>query len=66
MCDTYNCGYLQQSTFYFNLVDFQSHTDRFPFPIFFTVKSPSVTQIGFSRKVHLKRAQCYAQIILSL
>ena len=29
-CDTYNCDYLQHSTFRFNLIDFQLNTD-FPF-----------------------------------
>ena len=27
MCDTYNCNYLKHSTFRFNLIDFQLHTD---------------------------------------
>ena len=27
MCDTYNCDYLQHSTFRFNLIDFQLDTD---------------------------------------
>ena len=27
MCDTYNCDYLQHSTFRFNLIDFQLNTD---------------------------------------
>ena len=36
MCDTYNCDYLDHSTFRFNLIDFQLNTD-FPsqFCIFF-------------------------------
>ena len=38
MCDTYTCGYLEHSTFRFNLIDFQLNTD-FPsqFCVFFFV-----------------------------
>ena len=36
MCDTYNCGYLQHSTFRFNLIDFQLNTDFPPqFSVFY-------------------------------
>ena len=51
MCDTYNCDYLKHSTFRYNLIDFLSPIQiSHPNFAFFTVKSPSVTQIGFSRK----------------
>ena len=46
LCDTYNCDYLKHSTFGFKFyIDFQLNTDfPFQFCVFFTVKSPSVTQ----------------------
>ena len=34
MCDTYNCGYLERSTFRPNLIDFHLNTD---FPSQFSV-----------------------------
>ena len=37
MCDTYNCDYLQHSTFRFNLIDFQLNAD---FPSQFWVFLP--------------------------
>ena len=51
MCDTYDFNYLKHSTFRFNLIDFQLNTD-FPskFCVFFTVKSPSVTQRSVSQE----------------
>ena len=68
MCDTYNCDYLQHSTFRFNLIDFPSQF------AFFTVKSLSVTQRSVSQENALKRAktrrlffaELLAQIILLL
>ena len=56
MCDIYNCDYLQHNTFCFNLIDFQLNRD-FPSQVcvFFTVKSPSVTQRLVSQeKCHKK------------
>ena len=70
MCDTYNCDYLQHSTFHFNLIDFQLNTD-FPsqFGIFY-----SKFKDWFLKKMLLKRAktrrlflaELQAQIILLL
>ena len=56
MCDTYNYDYLKYSTFRFNFIDFQIY--RFPFPIllFFTVKSPSVTQRSVSQENAYKKS----------
>ena len=50
MCDTYNCEYLPHTTFRFYIIDFQLNTD---FPsnfVFFTVKSPGVTQRSVSQE----------------
>ena len=55
MCDTYNCDYLQHSTFRFNLIDFQLNTG-FPSQ-FFTVKSPSVTQRPVSQENAFKKSK---------
>ena len=51
MCDTYNCDYLQHSTFRFNLIDFQLNTD-FPsqFCVFYCKITWRYSKIGFSRK----------------
>ena len=53
MCDTYNCDYLQHSTFRFSV------KYRFPSPIlrFFTVKSPSVTQRSVSQEYAVKKGK---------
>ena len=57
MCNTYNCDYLQQSTFRFNFIDFQLNTD-FPCQFcVFAVKSPSVTQRSVSQENAYKRAK---------
>ena len=56
MCDTYNCDYLQHSTFRFNLINFQLNTDFFSqFCIFFFVKTPSVTQRSVSQENAFKK-----------
>ena len=56
MCDTYNSDYLKHSTFRFNLIDFQLNTD-FPSQfVFFTVKSPSVTQRSVSQENAYKKS----------
>ena len=56
MCDTYNCDYLQHSTFCFNLIDFQLNTD-FPSNFaFFTVKLSSVTQRSVSQENAYKKS----------
>ena len=57
MCGTYNCDYLKHNTFRFNLIDFQLNTD-FPsqFCIFFSVKSPSVTQRTVSQENAYKKS----------
>ena len=57
MCDTYNCDHLKHSTFRFNLIDFQLNTN-FPsqFYVFFTVKSPSVTQRSVSQENAYKKS----------
>ena len=48
--DTYNCHYLQHTTFRFYLFNFQLNTD-FPSQFcVFTVKSPSVTQRSVSQE----------------
>ena len=51
ICDTYNCDYLPHTTFCFYSINFQLNID-FPsqFCIFFTVKSPSVTQRSVSKE----------------
>ena len=57
MRDAYNCDYLQHSIFRFNLIDFQLNTD-FPsqFCVFFTIKSPIVTQRSVSQENAFKRS----------
>ena len=40
MCDTNNCGYQQQNTFRFNLIDFQLNTD---FPSQFYIFNLKIT-----------------------
>ena len=57
MCDTYNCGYLQHSTFRFNLTDVQLNTNFPSQHCVFTVKSPSVNQDRFLKKMLLKRTK---------
>ena len=58
MCGTYNCDYLQYSTFRFNVFDFQLNTDFLSqFCFFFTVKSPSVTQRSVSQENAFKKEQ---------
>ena len=58
MRDTYNCDYLQHSTFPFNLIDFQLITDfSSQFCVFFTVKSPSVTQRSVSQENAFKNSK---------
>ena len=57
MWDTYQCDYLQHSTFRFNLMDFQLNAD-FPSQIcVFTVKSPSVTQRSVSQENAFKKSK---------
>ena len=56
MCDTYNCDYLKQSTFLFNLIDFQLNTDFLPNFAFFNVKSPSATQRSVSQENAYKKS----------
>ena len=58
MCDTYNCDYLNHSTFRFNLIDFQLNF------AFFTVKSPSV-KYHFLKKMLIKRAKTRHKTIVS-
>ena len=49
VCDSYDCDYVQHTTFCFYLIDFQLNTN-FPSKFcVFTVKSPSVTQRSVSR-----------------
>ena len=58
MCDTYNCDYLKNSTFCFNLIVFQLNADSLSNFAFFTLKSPGVTQIDrFLKKMLIKRAE---------
>ena len=53
---SYNCDYLQHSTFHFNLIDFQLNTD-FPSQFcVFTVKSPSLTQRSVSQENDFKKS----------
>ena len=51
MCDTYNCDYLQHSTFRFNLIDFYLNTD-FPsqFWVFVTVNHLALLKDRFLKK----------------
>ena len=50
------CDYLKPSTFCFNLIDFQINTD-FPSQfLFFTVKSPGVTQRSVSQENAYKKS----------
>ena len=57
MCDTYNYDYLKHSTFRFNFIDFQLYIDfPFQFCIFFTVKSPTVTQRSVSQENAYKKS----------
>ena len=56
-CDTYNCDYLQHTTFCFYLIDFQLNTD-FPSQFcVFTIKSPSVTQRSVSQENVFKKSK---------
>ena len=48
MCDTYDCDYLKHSTFCFNEINLQFYSP--PNFVFFTVKSPSVTQRSVSEE----------------
>ena len=59
MFDTYNCDYLQHSTFRINLIDFQLNTD-FPsqFFVFYRLKRAKTRRLFF--------AELKAQIILLL
>ena len=58
MCDTYNCDYLKHSTFHFNLIDFSQIQISLSNFVFFTVKSPSVTQLrSVSQENAYKRAK---------
>ena len=70
MCITYNCDYLKHSTFRFNLIDFQLHTD---FPSQFCVFYSKITQ-GHSKFINQLRGYytpnlklvcfvCYLKII---
>ena len=55
MCDTYYCECLPHTTFRFYSADLQLDTD-FPSQfMFFTVKSPSVTQRSVSQENALKK-----------
>ena len=57
MCATYNCGYLQHSTFRFNLIDFQVNTD-FPSQTYiFTVKTHTITQRSVSQENAFKKSK---------
>ena len=56
MCDTYNCDYLQHSTFRFNLIDFQLTDFPSKFCVF-TVKSSSVTQRSVSQENVFKKSK---------
>ena len=50
MCDIYNCDCLAQTTFRFNLIDFQLNKDIPSQFCVFTVKSPSVIQRSVSQE----------------
>ena len=57
MCDTYTCGYLKQSTFSFNLIDFQLDTDfPFQFCVFYRKITYSVTQRSVSQENAYKKS----------
>ena len=56
MFDTYSCDYLKYTTFRFNLIDFQLNTDSLLDFLFFTVKSPGVTQRSVSQENANKRS----------
>ena len=58
MCDTYNCDYLQHSTFRFNLIDFQLNTD-FPsqFCVFYLEITWRHSKDRFLKKMLIKRAK---------
>ena len=56
MCDTYNCDYLKQSTFCFNLIDFQLNKISLPNFAFLIVKSHSVTQRSVSQENAYKKS----------
>ena len=55
ICDTYNCDYLQDTTFRFYLIDFQFNAD-FPFQlcVFYSQIIKRYSKIGFPRK-YLKK-----------
>ena len=58
MCGTYNCDYLQHSTFRFNLIDLELITDfTSQFYVLFIVKSPSVTQRSVSQENDFKKSK---------
>ena len=58
MCDTYNCDYLQHSTFLSNFIDFQLNTD-FPsqFCVFYRKNHLALLKDRFLKKMLLKRAK---------
>ena len=56
MCDTYNCDYLQHSTFRFNLIDFQLNAD-FPFQVCDFYRKITLLKDRFLKKMLLKRAK---------
>ena len=58
MCDTYNCDYLEYSTFCFNLIDFQLNTD-FPsqFCVFLRQNRLALFKDRFLKEMLLKRAK---------
>ena len=57
MCDTYNCDYVQHSTFRFILIHFHLSTDFPPQICVFTVKSPSATQRSVSQENPFKKSK---------
>ena len=60
MRDTYNCDYLENSTFRFNSIDFQLNTD-FPFPILRFLPQNHLASLKdrFLKKMLIERAKTH-------
>ena len=58
MCETYNCDYLQHSTFHFNFINFQLDPDfSYQFCIFYRKNHLASPKDRFLKKMLIKRAK---------
>ena len=67
MCDTHNCGYLQHSTYRFNIIDFRLNTD-FPsqFYVFYRKNHLALLRDRFLKKMLLKEQTTIAELITAI